>query len=47
MASAIAEVISVPTTSGSAPYWFFDGTHSLLKTKSKIPTTLKSGRDSP
>ena len=47
MASAITEVMSVPTTSGSAPNWFLFGTHSLLKTKSKTPTSSNSGRDSP
>ncbi len=30
---AIAEVMIVPTTSGSAPYSCCDGTHELSKTK--------------
>src|SRR3954447_25368959 len=47
MASAIAEVIRVPTTSGRAPNWFLFGTHWSLKTKSMMPTWLNSGRDSP
>src|SRR4051794_15605171 len=47
MASAIAEVISVPTTSGRAPNWFLFGTHASLKTKSMMPTCWNSGRDSP
>src|SRR3954452_4071218 len=47
IASAMAEVISVPTTSGSAPNWPWEGTHSLLKTKSRTPTFANSGRDSP
>src|SRR3954469_10332688 len=47
MASAIAEVIRVPTTSGRAPNWFLFGTHWSLKTKSMMPTSLNSGRDSP
>src|SRR3954471_2925389 len=47
MASAITEVIRVPTTSGRAPNWFLFGTHWSLKTKSMMPTSLNSGRDSP
>src|SRR3954454_4285969 len=47
MASAIAEVIRVPTTSGRAPNWSLFGTHASLKTKSMMPTWLNSGRDSP
>src|SRR3954447_1827059 len=47
MASAITDVISVPTTSGRAPNWSLFGTHASLKTKSMMPTCLNSGRDSP
>src|SRR3954468_10375722 len=47
MASAITEVIRVPTTSGRAPNWFLFGTHWSLKTKSMMLTSLNSGRDSP
>ena len=35
--SAIADVISVPTTSGQAPYTSEAGFQSLRKTKSKMP----------
>src|SRR4051812_934636 len=40
------EVISVPTISGSAPYFCCDGTHSLEKTKSRTPYFAKTGRAS-
>src|SRR3954451_15340852 len=44
--SAIAEVMSVPTTSGSAPKICLETSQSLLKTNPRTPSWLSAGRAS-
>src|SRR4051812_18598969 len=46
MSSAMPDVSSVPTTSGSAPYWPREGTQSFENTNCRTPVSSNAGLDS-